>query len=132
VNDSVCEFDKITLIVSVRGFSRISFFFFLIELDYVIVYFFFSWENSFEKKKHMLLNCKKFIGLLMSSASLAFLFLLIYFFQLYPLILDWLRIEFHNLFHFDFYEVIIVLKKSLGIGLMLGFAITYFCYCIVK
>jgi hypothetical protein len=68
----------------------------------------------------------------MSLASLAFPFPLIYFFQLYLLILDSLRIEFHNLFHFDFYEVIIVLKNSLGIDLMLGFAITYFCYCIVK
>jgi len=40
VNNLVCEFDKITLIVSVCRFSQIFFFSFLIELDYVIVYFF--------------------------------------------------------------------------------------------
>jgi hypothetical protein len=61
-----------------------------------------------------------------------FLFLYNFFFQFHPLILDWLRIEFHNIFPFIFHEVNIVLKKCLSIVLILDFTIVYFCYHIVK
>ena len=64
-------------------------------------------------KKKMLLNFRKSTGLLTSLASLTFVFLFffLFFFQFHPLILSWLRIEFHNMFYFSFYKVIIILKK---------------------
>jgi len=73
----------------------------------------------------MLLNFRKFIGLLTGSVSLTLIFLKFFFFLFHHSILSWLRIEFH--IFFSFYEVIIILKKNLSIGLMLDFSIIYFC-----
>ena len=55
------EFDEVTLAVPVCGFSEALFF--LIELDYVIICFFYHAvkKNSFEKK-NILLNFKKFMA----------------------------------------------------------------------
>ena len=47
INDLVCEFGEITLIALVCGLSRVPFFFFLIELNYVIMYF--SFYNIVKK-----------------------------------------------------------------------------------
>jgi hypothetical protein len=108
-------------------------FFLLIELDYMIVYFSFYYivkKNSFEKK-NMSLNFRKSMNLLMGLTNLTSSSFLICFFWFHSSILDWLKIKFHNLFRFTFYEVIIVLKKTLCIDLTLDFAIVYFCYHIV-
>jgi len=81
----------------------------------------------------MLLNFRKSKVSLTCMASLTFFFFFyIYFFQFHHSILDWLKIEFHNLFRSVFYNVTVVLKNSLNIGSALNFAIVYFCYHIVK
>jgi len=74
----------------------------------------------------MLLNFRKFTDLFAGLKSLTFLFLFYY------SILVLLRIEFHNLFNFILYEVIMVSKKDYIIELMLDFVIVYFFNYIVK
>ena len=111
-------------------FAGLAEYFFLIKLDYVIVYFYFYLiVKKIVSEKNMLLNFRKSIGLL--TCMNFFFFYKFIFVQFHPLILDWLRIEFHNLFCFVFYEVVVFLK-SFSIDLTLGFAIVYFCYHIVK
>ena len=56
----------------------------------------------------MLLNFKKSMSLLKGLTNLTLFFFI---FLFHPSILSLLRIEFHNLFHFAFYEIIIILKK---------------------
>jgi hypothetical protein len=76
----------------------------IINENYVVIYFFYHIvkKDSFQKK--MLLNFRKSMGLLMG---------LVNFFLFHPLGLN--EIKFHNLFHFDFYKIIIILKKILGL-----------------
>jgi hypothetical protein len=74
----------------------------------------------------MLLNFRKFTDLFAGLKSLTFLFLFYY------SILVLLRIEFHNLFNFILYEVIMVSKKDYIIELMLDFVIVYFFNYIVN
>jgi hypothetical protein len=45
----------------------------------------------------------------------------IVFFQCHPSIYGWFWIDFHDLFQFDFYKVIVVSNKYLNIWLMLDF-----------
>jgi hypothetical protein len=66
----------------------------------------------------MLLNFRKFTDLGLKSLTFLFLF--------YSSKLVLLRIEFHNLFNFILYEVIVISKKDYIIELMLDFVIVYF------
>jgi hypothetical protein len=52
VNALDYEFDGITRVAMIHGFGNVLFFIFLIELDFVIVYFFYHIANKiiFEKK----------------------------------------------------------------------------------
>jgi len=62
VSNLVCEFDEVTLVVPIHRFNEVLFF--LIILNYVIIYFsFYHIVKKITLKKNMLLNFRKFMGL---------------------------------------------------------------------